>query len=97
MPFQVHREDWVAESKGDDVPQQIRSLSPWAHDLMRTQAHAAVYNSKWWNRGPPTWVAQVKFVRRGVRFFLWFALPAGPESRLEMAVRCHSTTAASGC
>eukprot|EP00438_Fugacium_kawagutii_P024252 Skav223113 [mRNA] locus=scaffold419:767759:771759:+ [translate_table: standard] len=48
--------------KGDEVKQQVRRLSPWAWNLLKLQASGAVYQSKWYNRGPPA-------------FFLVFASP----------------------
>ncbi|CAL1141070.1 unnamed protein product [Cladocopium goreaui] len=55
-------EAWVEESASDEVKEQVRHLSPWAWNLLKMQAGGAVYNSKWYNRGPPS-------------FFLVFALP----------------------
>jgi len=55
-------QEWVEESERDATKEQVRHLSPWAFGLLKMQAEGAVYNSKWYNRGPPS-------------FFLILALP----------------------
>eukprot|EP00913_Durusdinium_trenchii_P024916 g23387.t1 len=67
--------EWVEEAEGAAVKEQVKHLSPWALNLMRTQAHGAIHNSKWFNHGPP-W------------FFLVFAAPATASMRNFFGIGC---------